>query len=238
MSSKRDAAGMAAGDLAIDREDRKRALALLEVSRETVDRLDRLVMLLLSWQRKTNLVAPSTIPMVWTRHIADSLQLLALAPAARTWIDLGSGGGFPGLAIACALAEVDGAHVHLVESNGKKAAFLREAARNLQLPATIHHRRIEDFVESFDQFAEIVTARAVAPLFDLLSYAAPLLNRGAQALFPKGQDVDAELTHAAKYWTIAATLVPSRTDPRGRIVVVRRAELRSPERRNESDPRS
>jgi 16S rRNA (guanine527-N7)-methyltransferase len=210
-------------DLAIDRA---RALGLVHVSRETAERLDRLLNLLLHWQRTAKLIAASTIPTVWTRHMADSLQLLDLAHSARIWVDLGSGGGFPGLVIACALVDVEGAHVHLVESNGKKVAFLREAVRQLRLPATVHHQRIEDFVETFDESVDIVTARALAPLFELLSYAQPLLNRGAQALFPKGQDVDAELTHASKYWTISATLIPSRTDLRGRIVVVRQALLR------------
>lgn len=219
-------------DLAADRE---RALELADVSRETADRLDGLVTLLLRWQRTTNLVAPSTIPTLWTRHIADSLQLVALAPGARIWIDLGSGGGFPGLVIACALADVEGARVHLVESNGKKAAFLREAARHLCLPVMVHHRRIEDFVKIFNEPADVVTARALAPILDLLGYAQPLIDSGAQGLFPKGQDVDAELTHAAKYWNIVATLVPSRTDPRGRIVMVRRAERRCSESRNGLD---
>ena len=207
-------------------EDRARALALTHVSRETTDRLDRFVPLLLRWQRTMNLVAPSTIPVLWTRHIADSLQLVALAPAARIWVDLGSGGGFPGLVIACALADVGGAHVHLVERNAKKAAFLRESARQLHLPGLIHHRRIEDFMTSFSEPVDIVTARALAPLSDLLRYAHPLLDNGARGLFPKGQDVDAELTEAARYWTIAATLVPSRTDPCGRIVVVQQAVRR------------
>lgn len=218
-------------------EDRERALSLCAVSRETIDRLDRLVVLLLRWQRTTNLIAPSTVMTLWTRHIADSLQLAALSPTARVWVDLGSGGGFPGMVIACALAGLDEARVHLVESNGKKAAFLREAARNLQVPAIVHHRRIEDFVKGFDETADIVTARALARLVHILTHARPLLNRGAQGLFPKGQDVDAELTQASKYWSIEATLVPSRTDPQGRIVVVRRAELRSEasERPNESD---
>src|SRR5687768_7687438 len=119
-------------DLAADRE---RALALTPVSRETVVRLDAFVNLLLKWQRTTNLVAASTIDQVWTRHIADSLQLLPLAPDARRWIDLGSGGGFPGLVLACALRETPGVAVHLVESNGKKASFLRQAARQLGVPA-------------------------------------------------------------------------------------------------------
>src|ERR671927_1511003 len=107
--------------------DKAAALALTPVSRETEARLDRYVGLLLEWQAKTNLVAPSTLPNLWTRHISDSLQLLRLAPAARTWVDLGSGGGFPGVVLACALAETPGALVHLGGRIAKKAAFLREA---------------------------------------------------------------------------------------------------------------
>src|SRR5215510_7447823 len=105
--------------------DRAAALALTPVSRETAERLDRFVALLLAWQKTTNLISPATVPKLWTRHIADSLQLLELAPDARTWIAFGSGGGFPGLVIACALSDRAGAAVHLVESNAKKAAFLR-----------------------------------------------------------------------------------------------------------------
>src|SRR5213076_3114232 len=105
------------------------ALKLTPVSRETEVRLDLYVDLLREWQAKTNLVAPSTLPTLWTRHIADSLQLLPLAPSAKVWVDLGSGGGFPGVVLACALAEVSGALVHLIERNAKKAAFLREAVR-------------------------------------------------------------------------------------------------------------
>src|SRR5205807_3323200 len=108
--------------------DKQAALQLVPVSRETVERLDAFVDLLLQWQAKTNLVAPSTLPHLWTRHIADSLQLFSIAPHIGTWIDLGSGGGFPGIVVACALTSVDG-EMHLVERNGKKAAFLREAVR-------------------------------------------------------------------------------------------------------------
>src|ERR1700712_218766 len=104
--------------------DKAAALKLTPVSRETEVRLDRYVELLLAWQAKTNLVAPSTLPHLWTRHISDSLQLLALAPTAKTWADFGSGGGFPGVVLACALAETPSATVHLVERNAKKAAFL------------------------------------------------------------------------------------------------------------------
>ena len=200
--------------------DRARALALTPVSRETLARLDRYVALLLDWQRRVNLIAPSTEPSLWTRHIADSLQLLALAPEARVWADLGSGAGFPGLPIACALAETQGARVHLVESSTKKAAFLREAVGVTAAPASVHAMRIADFVNAPPAEIQVATARAVAPLSDLLAGAYPLLKKGARGLFPKGQGVDAELTEAAKYWRLEATLVPSRTDPQARIVVV------------------
>jgi 16S rRNA (guanine527-N7)-methyltransferase len=205
--------------------DRGEALALFgdSVSRETWTRLEQFVELLLTLQRSTNLIASSTIPRLWTRHVADSLQLVALAPNARRWIDLGSGGGFPGLVIACALAGEQGAEVHMVESTQKKAAFLRAAASDLSLPAIVHTQRIEDFVRSPAAPFEVVTARALAPLEKLLRYSIPLLKRGAVGLFPKGQDVEAELTQASKSWTIEADLVPSRTDPRGRIVRVWRA---------------
>jgi 16S rRNA (guanine527-N7)-methyltransferase len=207
-------------------ENRAAALALNPVSRETLDRLDRFVATLLTWQRRINLIAPATVGELWTRHIADSLQLVALAPAARVWADLGSGGGFPGLVIACVLGETPGAHVHLIENNGKKAAFLREAVRLTGAAAIVHRGRIEQVLATIDERVDVITARALAPLADLLALGEPLLKTGAQALFPKGQDVEAELTEAAKYWNIEATLVPSRTDPRGRIVAVQRAERR------------
>jgi 16S rRNA (guanine527-N7)-methyltransferase len=203
------------------RADRARALQLTPVSRETTQRLDGLVELLLQWQRRTNLVAASTVPTLWTRHIADSLQLLPLAPAARRWIDLGSGGGFPGLVIAAALADEAGAEIHLVESHGKKAAFLREAARRIGAPALVHAERIEEFIRAFDQRPDAVTARALAPLDTLLRLVHPLLKTGALGLFLKGQDVEAELTKASKCWTIDAKLVASKTNPLSRVVIVR-----------------
>ena len=195
--------------------DRAHALKLTPVSRETFARLDLFVALLLDWQNRLNLIASSTRESIWTRHVANSLQLLAQAPEARSWVDLGSGGGFPGMVIACALADDSGARVHLVESNGKKAAFLREAARITNAPAEIHPVRIEDFVHKYRETPQIVTARALAPLEQLLATAYPLLKRGALGLFPKGQNVDAELTAAAKCWKIQATLAPSVTDRQG-----------------------
>ncbi|MPZ41390.1 MAG: 16S rRNA (guanine(527)-N(7))-methyltransferase RsmG [Rhizobiales bacterium] len=207
--------------------DRAEALRLTPVSRETLARLDRFVEILLTWNAKTNLIAASTIPHLWTRHISDSLQLLDLAPDARIWVDLGSGAGFPGVAIACALSDTPASKVHLIESNSKKAAFLREAVRLTGAPAIVHAERIEKFVKVFSGPADVVTARALAPLKQLLDQSVSLLKTGALGLFPKGQDVDAELTEATKYWNIKVNLAPSRTDSKSHIVVVRGLERRA-----------
>lgn len=203
--------------------DRARALTLTPVSRETAERLDALVERLLDAQSRMNLVAVSTLPQVWTRHIADSLQLLPLAPDAKTWIDLGSGAGFPGLVIGCALAGHAGTHVHLVESTRKKARFLAEAGQALKLPVTVHDVRIEDFTRGAPPRADAVTARALAPLPQLIGYGAPLIRAGATGLFLKGQDVDAELTAARKEWILRLDSVPSVTDSQARILIVREA---------------
>jgi 16S rRNA (guanine527-N7)-methyltransferase len=207
--------------------DRARALEMLPVSRETASKLAVFVDKLLGVSRHTNLIARSTIPTIWVRHVADSLQLLPLAPDAKCWVDLGSGAGFPGIVLACALADRAGTSVHLVESIGKKAAFLREAVELLQVPAVVHAMRIEDFVKTFKGQADVVCARALAPLDELLTLAHPLLKTGAKGLFHKGQDVEGELTRASKYWNIDAELVPSKTSPEGRIVVVRGLRHRS-----------
>lgn len=202
--------------------DKARALTLTPVSRETETRLDKFIALLLQWQATTNLISPATMLHLWVRHVADSLQLFDLAPKdAKTWVDFGSGGGFPAIPLACVLAERPGAKVHLVESNGKKAAFLREAIRVTGAPAVVHAERIEDVGDSYGDRVDVVTARALAPLKTLCDQVHPLIERGAVALFLKGQDVDAELTEAAKYWTIRADKVPSKTSPEGCIVVVR-----------------
>ena len=215
--------------------DKARALALTPVSRETEKRLDSFVEVLLLWQKRQNLIATSTIPQIWTRHVADSLQLLPLAPDAKIWADFGSGGGFPGIALACVLAGQAGTMVHLIESVGKKATFLSEAVRATGINAIVHHMRAEEFAKSCAEPIDVVTARAVAPLKALCDQALPLIAKGAMGLFPKGQDVDAELTEAAKYWTIQATKVPSVTSPDGRIVVIRGlAKRKQTQNRHES----
>lgn len=223
-----------AKDQAGDREDhnssaasdKAEALKLTPVSRETEARLDRYLDLLRQWQAKTNLVASSTLPHLWTRHVADSLQLLTLAPTAKIWVDLGSGGGFPGLVLACALAEKPGAVVHLVERNSKKTAFLREALRITSAPGIVHADGIEDIVDSIEGPIDCVTARALAPLHQLIGYVELLVKRGAKALFLKGQDVEAELTEATKYWNIKPNLHSSLTGGQGWIVELDRIERR------------
>jgi len=207
--------------------DKKAALVLTPVSRETEGRLDRFVDLLLEWQTKTNLVAASTLPHLWTRHVSDSLQLLALAPNAKTWVDLGSGGGFPGVVLACALAEEANTSVHLIERNAKKAAFLREALRVTKAPGVVHLADIGETGDRITGRVDCITARALAPLNVLLGFAEPFAKKGAKALFLKGQDVEAELTEATKYWKIEPRLHSSRTGGQGWII-----ELDEIERQN------
>jgi 16S rRNA (guanine527-N7)-methyltransferase len=214
-------------DPALLQEDRERALALVNVSRETLAQLDRFVELLLEWQQAVNLVAPSTLNTLWTRHIADSLQLLDLIPGIRHLADLGSGAGFPGLILACSRAGENAFRAILVEANRKKAAFLRQAITVTGAPALVRAERIEAFVAKLREPVDVVTARALAPLNELLGQAEPLLKSGAQAVFPKGQDVEAELTEATRYWNLEVNLVQSKTDPRARIVHVKRAQRRS-----------
>lgn len=210
----------------ISESDKAAALKLTPVSRETEERLDRYVDLLVAWQTKTNLIAPSTLPQLWTRHIADSLQLLDLAPSATRWLDFGSGGGFPGVVLACVMAAHEGASVQLVERNAKKAAFLREALRVTGGAGSVILADIGDYVDSLRTPLDCVTARAVAPLHILLGCAEPLVRQGAKALFLKGQDVESELTEATKYWNIEPHLHPSRTGGHGWIVELNAIERR------------
>ena len=159
--------------------------------------------LLVKWQAKTNLVAPGTLEAFWRRHVLDSLQVLPLAGPARFWVDLGSGGGFPGMAIAIAHADKgDRRHV-LVDSNAKKCAFLREVARQTDVRAEIRNERIEQVVDRLTaagELPDIVTARALAPLPKLLTWSAPLLARGGRAIFHKGRDFQKELDDCHGLW--------------------------------------
>lgn len=193
----------------------------LGVSRETAEKLRLYVNELRRWQAIKNLVGPSTLDDIWTRHIADSAQLIRLRPEAKRWLDLGSGAGLPGLVIAILLG--NGAEVHLVESNSRKCAFLRAAIRATGAGAVVHEGRIEDVVGQFDGRIDVVTARALAPVERLLPMVKDLLRAGAVGIFPKGQDLDAELTEASKSWRITADVAPSLTDAAAGILVVSEA---------------
>ncbi len=178
--------------------------------------LECYVDLLVHWQKTTNLVAPSTLNQIWSRHILDSIQLLSLAPDARVWVDLGSGGGLPGLVLACQLKALGG-FIHLVESNSKKASFLRLTATRLDLPVRVHAERIETALPGIGK-PDIVTARALASLTQLIDFSKQLLKSGAVGLFPKGRDYAAELTEAARHWHFSYELHASLTDTEARII--------------------
>ena len=201
----------------------------LSVSRETSERLETHRRLLTEWSERMNLVGPKELERYWDRHALDCAQLIQLAPEAKSWVDLGSGAGFPGLIVAALIADQPGASVHLVESIGKKAAFLRAAAEAMGVPAKVFHERIEAFGAG-PQSYDVVTARALAALPRILEHAKPILDRGAVGLFHKGADLDAELAAAtnalnggASKVGFRADVLESLSDPRGRIIRVSKA---------------
>ncbi len=202
-----------------------REQVLAAVSRETAAKLDSFVSELCRWQSAKNLVGPKTLDHVWERHVLDSLQLLPLAEAhPGAWLDLGSGGGLPGVIAAIIRTEAKLGPTHLVEANGRKGAFLLHCVRHLSLHAQVHISRIETVMAAPPSGVSVVSARALAPLSQLLAWSNALLRKGALGIFPKGQDVEREMHEASTSWVYSAELHPSRTDPHGRILVVRMAQ--------------
>jgi len=195
---------------------------IVSVSRETAGRLERFVALLKKWQAADNLVAAGTLPAVWRRHVADSAQLVVLFPDASRWLDLGSGAGFPGLVTAILLAETPGAHVDLIESNGRKCAFLRQVIRDTEAPAEVHQGRIEVVLKHWSKPVDRISARALARLDRLFSLAEPVFSAGAAGAFHKGQDFEQEIEETAKSWEFDLISYPSLTDPAAAILDVRR----------------
>ena len=192
-----------------------------KVPRETIHRLTRYADLLAHWQKTTNLVAPSTLRLLWSRHFADSAQLRALAQDARLWLDLGSGAGFPGLVVALLQAGRLEFRMHLVESNRKKCAFLAEVERATEAPVDIHAERIEDLAESAQSLKpDVVSARALAPLPRLLELASPFFGPGTRGLFLKGREAESEIDAARADWDFSARLHTSSTAADSHIVEV------------------
>lgn len=190
------------------------------VSRETFDRLVAFEALFQKWASRINLSAPSTLGDVWSRHILDSAQLLRLAPEAKHWLDLGSGGGFPGIVMAILLLEKEGAHVDLVESNRKKSAFLQSAIGQFGLPARVHSHRIEETYHSISA-PDVITARALAPLPVLLGLSRPWLAARATGLFHKGRDYRSEIEESAHQWRFDLLEHRSMIDPQSVILEIR-----------------
>lgn len=190
----------------------------LGVSRESWERIASYIDLLAQWQQHTNLISKASMAQVWSRHVLDSIQLLPLLPRSLTVAaDLGSGGGFPAIPLAIAT----GAHFHLYESIGKKVTFLREAAQHARASVEVHQMRLEDVPRLAKMpKVEAVTARALAPLSELLQLAEPFIKNGAKAYFHKGNNCEAELTQAAKYWKINAERHASMTDSQAVILEV------------------
>ena len=174
-------------------KERLRALRLVPVSRETAERFDVFVSLLARWRRKSNLISEATFPSAWTRHIADSAQILLITPGVIRWVDMGSGAGFPGMVLAMQLADVVGAVVHCVESDQRKCAFLREAARATCAPAIVHPVRIQSINPSALGIVDGITARAFAPLSITLDMTKCWLMAGAVGVFPRGRSVIKQL---------------------------------------------
>lgn len=208
---------------------------VLDVSRETLERLETHHRVLSSWNRRINLVAGGSLADAWRRHYADSAQLWPLAPdGARSWIDLGAGAGFPGLVIAAIAAErAPELGITLVEADARKAAFLATAAREMSLAPRIVTARIEALPAAPH---DVVSARALAPLPRLLALAHPLIGPATVCLFPKGADAQNELTAAETDWHYRVEAVPSLTDPRSRILRITGAEPRRSGARHQGRP--
>lgn len=196
------------------------------VSRETQDRLTLFEQLFQKWAKTINLVAPSTKQQFWDRHIADSAQIFQLRPEPLTWVDLGSGGGFPGIITAIFLAEFGDGWVHLVESNQKKAAFLRQALRETGARGSIHPQRIED-VQGDIPRVDAISARAIADLDMLCGFSRFWFEANPQtvAYFHKGRDYQSEVEKARGRWSF--DLVEHRSKVEQDSVLLELRSLRS-----------
>jgi len=195
--------------------EREQFISHFQVSYETLGKLDLYAKLLQDWGQKFNLVAKSTLPHIWSRHFIDCAQLINSMPkSAKNTADMGSGAGFPGLVLSIMGAP----HVILIEATGKKANFLREVIQELKLDATVLQQRVE---ETKTLKADVITARALSPLPDLLKLANRLTKEDSLCLFLKGKNADAELTESKKHWTFECDKLPSLSDNTGSVLILR-----------------
>ena len=200
--------------------DRDRALELVPALREIEKQLMIYEDLLRRWQMRMNLVGRSTLSELWTRHFADSGQLLGDAPLGQRWADFGSGAGFPGLVLSL-LQDRNEGEMHLIESDTRKAAFLREVSRETGSRAVVHNSRVEDVIGDIDP--SIVTSRAMADIAILFRAVRPFVEKGGAGLFLKGRDIAAELTRASIPSNFSVRLRPSKVDPASSVVLIERA---------------
>jgi 16S rRNA (guanine527-N7)-methyltransferase len=203
-------------------DDRRAALALCPCLQQVLPELQRYQELLTVWQDKINLVAPLTLSTVWTRHFADSAQIFEMFPNPSIWADLGSGAGFPGLVMAILMKSRAGAEVHLIESDQRKAAFLRAVSRETGAPAIVHVGRIEDELPLLLGNVDGITARALAPLNDLIELSRDHLLKSSIGVFLKGEDWALELTRLNAESNFQIRSFPSRTNPGARLIAVAR----------------
>jgi len=199
---------------------KERALALFPELSHIVPELTHYEDLLRCWQAKINLVATNTLDDIWLRHFADSAQVQAAVPHARLWADLGSGAGFPGLVTALLLKKTPGAMVHLIESDQRKAAFLRAVSRETAAPAQVHIGRIEMILPELGASLDAISARALASLSELLAFSSNSLEKGAKGVFLKGEDWREELTPLEPETKFSFSAIESRTHPHARLIIV------------------
>lgn len=202
----------------------RRLNAVVPVSRETCEKLQVYHGLLVRWSKIKNLVAPNTLQHIWERHFADSLQVAALVADAKIIVDMGSGAGFPGLVLAL---QMTGGTVHLIESDNRKCAFLREVVRATTASAIVHCGRIEDVVPNLPR-PDVVTARALASLKNLINLSHPMILAGATGVFLKGQGFMSELTEAETACTFKFEFIRSVTDSAAGVILVRASHSEVP----------
>ena len=193
----------------------------LNVSRETIDSFERFVEFLTKWQKVQNLISNNTLQEVWDRHIADSMQTLLFRPDARVWMDLGSGGGLPGIVLAILLKTNSESHVHMIESNQRKVAFLRTVIRELSLKATVHSGRVENIIFDWNIRPDAISARGFAPFCLICDLCEPLISKGSVGVFHKGKDFMEEFDKASLNWSLDLIQETSMINKEGVMIILK-----------------